>query len=231
MSSGQDDPEAGVSQDIQAERDAFTAGRDLTVIYQYSPTPGGTGEPRAAGPMQRLWGHVPPRNPGFTGREALMSQVRAALLAGDRMVVQALQGMGGVGKTQLAVEYVHRFADGYDVVWWISADQAGLIGNQFAELGENLGCVEPGTGLTDAARQATLAELRQRGRWLLVFDNAESPADLAPWLPGGNGHVLITDHFPGPPVGRDRGPCGGRRADPGRVGGDLAGSGFLAGRS
>ena len=56
MASGQDGPEAGVSQDIQAERDAFTAGGDLTVIYQYSPTPGGTGEPRAAGPMQRRRG-------------------------------------------------------------------------------------------------------------------------------------------------------------------------------
>ena len=129
MSSGQDGPEAGPSQDIQAERDAFTACRDLTVIYQYSPTPGGTGEPRAAGQMQRLWGHVPPRHPGFTEREGLLSQVRAALLAGDRTAVQALQGMGGVGKTQLVVEYAHRFADGYEVVWWISADQAGLIGN------------------------------------------------------------------------------------------------------
>jgi hypothetical protein len=172
MSSGQDGPEAGVSQDVQAERDAFTAGRDLTVIYQYSPTPGGTGASRAAVAMRRLWGRVPPRNLGFTGREGLLSQVRAALLAGDRTSVQALQGMGGVGKTQLAVEYAHRFADGYDVVWWVTADQAGLIGSQFAELGENLGCVEPGTGLTEAARQALLAELRQRGRWLLVFDNA-----------------------------------------------------------
>jgi len=192
MSSGQDGPEAGVSQDIQAERDAFTAGRDLTVIYQYASTPAGTGGLRAAGPMRRLWGHVPPRNPGFIGREELLSRIRAGLLAGDRTAVQALQGIGGVGKTQLAVEYAHRFADGYDVMWWISADQAGLIGSQLAELGENLGCVEPGTGLTDAARQATLAELRRRGQWLLVFDNAESPVDLAPWLPGGNGHVLIT---------------------------------------
>ena len=37
-----------------------------------------------------------------------------------------------------------------------------------------------------------LGELRERGRWLLVFDNAENPADIAGWLPGGGGHVLIT---------------------------------------
>ena len=41
-------------------------------------------------------------------------------------------------------------------------------------------------------RVAVLAELRQRSRWLLVFDNAGDPADVAPWLPGGGGHVLIT---------------------------------------
>ena len=54
-----------------------------------------------------------------------------------------------------------------------------------------LGCVQPGEGV-EAARAAVLAELRERGRWLLVFDNAESPAGMRPWLPGGSGHVLIT---------------------------------------
>jgi hypothetical protein len=106
-------------------------------------------------------------------------------------VVQALEGIGGVGKTQLAAEYAHRFASGYDIVWWIPADQAGLIGEQVAALAGQLGCTGPGAGLAEA-RQAVLGELRRRDRWLLVFDNAEDPADLAPWLPGGAGHVLIT---------------------------------------
>jgi transcriptional regulator with XRE-family HTH domain len=144
----------------------------------------------ARGARPRVW-NIPARNPGFTGRDDLLAEVRQQLLAGDKAVVQALHGMGGVGKTQLAAEYAHRFAGTYDLAWWINAEQGGLIGDQVAALGLALGCVQPGAG-NEAVRAAVLAELRHRGRWLLVFDNAEDPAVVAPWLPGGGGHVLIT---------------------------------------
>ena len=132
----------------------------------------------------------------FTGRDGLLGGVRAALTAGDRAVVQALRGMGGVGKTQLAVEYAHRYATGYDIVWWIPAEQPELIGGAFAALGAALGCT--GTGAGDAAvRSAVLGELRVRERWLQVFDNAEKPEDVVRWLPGGTGHVLVTSRVGG----------------------------------
>jgi len=151
--------------------------------------PGGPG-PRLPGAMPRIW-NFPARNAGFTGRDGLLVAVRDRLLAGDKAVVQALHGMGGVGKTQLAAEYAHRFAGTYDLAWWINAGQGGLIGDQVAALGLALGCIDAGAGM-EVVRAVVLAELRDRGDWLLVFDNAEIPADVTPWLPGGSGHVLIT---------------------------------------
>ena len=105
---------------------------------------------RDAGPLPpdsvlRVW-NIPARNPGFTGRDGLLAAVRERLLAGDAAVVQALQGMGGVGKTQLAIEYAHRFAGSYDLAWWIDAEQAGLIGDQFAALGARWDASRPGQG-------------------------------------------------------------------------------------
>jgi hypothetical protein len=155
---------------------------------------GGAG-PRLPGSLPGVW-NLPARNPGFTGRERMLAAVRQRLAAGGTAVVQALHGMGGVGKTQLAAEYAHLFAGSYDLAWWISAERAGLLGEQVAALGTALGWVQAGTPI-DTARAVVLAELRQRDRWLLVFDNAESPEDVMGWLPGGAGHVLITSRARG----------------------------------
>ena len=154
---------------------------------------GGSG--RLPGGVPRVW-NVPARNPGFTGRDQLLAELRERLLAGNAAVVQALHGMGGVGKTQLAVEYAHRFARYYDLAWWINSEQAELIGDQVAALGLALGSVPP-EAATEAVRWAVLADLRERGGWMLVFDNAEHPEDIMPWLPGGGGHVLITSREQG----------------------------------
>jgi predicted ATPase len=76
--------------------------------------------------VPQVW-NIPARNPGFTGRDGLLIALRERLLSGDRAMVQTLQGMGGVGKTQLAAEYAHQFASSYDLAWWVHAEQPALI--------------------------------------------------------------------------------------------------------
>ncbi|MFE5796890.1 FxSxx-COOH system tetratricopeptide repeat protein [Streptomyces sp. NPDC056503] len=151
-------------------------------------------KPRQAVPA--IWGNVPPHNPNFVGRADLLDQVREQLLTGDTSAVlpHALHGMGGVGKSQIAIEYVYRYAHDYDVVWWIPSEQPTMILTALTELAQRMGL-----NVSNEANQAVPAvrEALRRGapydRWLLVFDNAENVEAVRPYFPtGGTGKILIT---------------------------------------
>jgi tetratricopeptide (TPR) repeat protein len=149
-----------------------------------------------AGP---LVANLPPRNSNFTGRADLLDQLRQRLHSGQPAAVvqvqaQTLHGLGGVGKTQLALEYAHRHQADYDLIWWVTAEQPAAIPGQLVALARRL-------GLPEQTKQAETIgalwdALRQRDRWLLVFDNAEDPADLLPWWPPDFGRVLVTSRYP-----------------------------------
>ncbi|MFI1727601.1 hypothetical protein [Streptomyces sp. NPDC020489] len=93
----------------------------------------GASGPRLPGSLPRVR-NLPARNAAFTGRDSFLVHLRQALASDQRVAVQSLHGRGGVGKTQLAIEYAHRFAGEYELAWWIAAEDPSLIPGQFAAL-------------------------------------------------------------------------------------------------
>ncbi|MFE7468008.1 FxSxx-COOH system tetratricopeptide repeat protein [Streptomyces sp. NPDC057499] len=159
------------------------------------PEPAGTRQgPRYPADPSEVWGGVPRRNVRFTGREELLSSVYRTLQdAGSGAGVVTLHGMPGVGKTQLAAEYVYRFGSEYDVVWWVPADRRALYRQKLAELAPELGL---STGAEYGERLRAVRDALRRGEphshWLLVLDGADEPGNISDLVPIGPGHVLIT---------------------------------------
>jgi hypothetical protein len=119
--------------------------------------------------------NVPERVPYFTGREEALAGLRRLMRAGRTSVV-AVHGMPGMGKTQLALEYAHRFAAEYPNMWWVSSGRPELLGEQFGGLARALGLEISGD--VRSVRGVLFDELRRRGRWLLIFDDAPDAAAI-----------------------------------------------------
>jgi tetratricopeptide (TPR) repeat protein len=142
-----------------------------------------------------VWLNVPSRNPEFVGRKVLLDILHNRLRAGTTAVLpQAMHGMGGVGKTQLAIEYVYRHMADYDVVCWIPAERPAQIMSALADLAERLG-LRP-VNEAGSVLRAVLESLRVGvpfADWLLVFDNAEEPESIRSYFPvSGPGRILVT---------------------------------------
>jgi tetratricopeptide (TPR) repeat protein len=146
--------------------------------------------------MPLIWGNVPQRNKNFTGREKIFDLLRVGLSSTVAAVLpRALQGMGGVGKTQVAIEFAYKYRSEYDLVWWIPADQPHLVRASLAALSPHLGLPPATASGVEGAASGVLDALRRGtpySHWLLIFDNADQPEDLNDIIPRGPGHVLVT---------------------------------------
>jgi hypothetical protein len=140
---------------------------------------------------RRVRFNVPAVAASFTGRERELDAINGALAVSDSATVtQAIGGLGGIGKTQLAARYVQLHADEYEIVAWIRVEDDGVADlSQLATLGAPTAQRSP----TERAQQA-LDWLGETDRsWLLVFDNIDNPQQLERLRPpGGVGRVLVT---------------------------------------
>jgi hypothetical protein len=161
---------AGSSSGIIQTGDGVSLGAPAAV----EPPPGGlAGLPR------------PPAR-AFVGRAAQLAELA-------RPGARVVHGLGGVGKSELALQYAHRHRDRYRVVWWVLADTAEAAEAGLAELAAALHPdVRLAAGQADAATWA-LAWLQSHDRWLLILDNVERRGDVEHLLGRlGAGHVVLT---------------------------------------
>ncbi|MGW7689955.1 FxSxx-COOH system tetratricopeptide repeat protein [Streptomyces asiaticus] len=164
---------------------SVTAARSLPAVEERQP-----GEPPS------IWGNVPPRNNNFTGRQTLLDTLHERLKSEGTAAVlpEALHGLGGVGKSQIALEYVHQHAADYDAVWWIPAERPEQIRQALVQLADRLGLH---AGMEANTAVPSVLDALRTGRpcrnWLLVFDNAEELETVRPFFPaGGPGRILVT---------------------------------------
>jgi hypothetical protein len=147
-------------------------------------------------PTSTLWNISYQRNPYFTGREDVISQLHRALHAENRVALshpQGISGLGGIGKTQTALEYAYRYRSDYNAVFWVRADSAPSIVSSLVELAHVLQLPERNEKDQELIVQAVLRWLRLYPDWLLIYDSIDDLSIVEPFLPkAGLGHLLFT---------------------------------------
>ncbi|TRX96272.1 hypothetical protein FHL15_002996 [Xylaria flabelliformis] len=140
------------------------------------------------------------QNNRFSGRSVYMAKIESALdpttdkTTSSRSV--ALFGMGGVGKTQIALQYAHQSIEKYDVVLWIFADSSITIGQSFRDIARGLQLCQTPEEVQDSA--AAVWKVKNwlsstSSSWLIVFDNADDLQALKVAWPGtAQGSILLT---------------------------------------
>ena len=116
-----------------------------------------------------------------------------SLNSGSAAITQAIHRLGGLGKTQLAVEYAYRHSGSFQVVWWVESESPLSLAETYAQLATALELMPAEATDQEARVKAVRHWLEHHGGWLLVFDNATDAQSLRPYLPRSRtGRLLIT---------------------------------------
>lgn len=139
-----------------------------------------------------VW-HIPyARNLFFTGREKICQALHTTLLSRG---TAALSGLGGIGKTQMALEYAYRYRDHYRAVLWARADSAEVLTSDIFTIAGLLHIPAHQGENQSRVVQAVKRWLEQHEHWLLILDNADDLEMVGTFLPSsGHGHIILTTH-------------------------------------
>jgi tetratricopeptide (TPR) repeat protein len=134
------------------------------------------------------------RNPYFTGREDILNHLHNALHNNKTAALtQAIAGLGGIGKTQTAVEYAYRHQDDYQHIFWVRAEKREELNSDLAALATSLNLPEKDEQDQPRVIAAVQKWLATHTGWLLVLDNADDPAVVKECLPSPlKGHIILT---------------------------------------
>src|SRR5581483_2527584 len=137
-----------------------------------------------------------PRNPFFTGREAILEALHTQLGVDQAVALtqsSALHGLGGVGKTQIALEYAYHHALEYSAVFWVGAETEEQVVSSLLRIAETLQLPERDEKDQQHVVAAVQRWLSTHSQWLLIWDNVEDPGLLDHFLPPArSGAILIT---------------------------------------
>ncbi len=143
-----------------------------------------------------IWNVPSPRNPFFLGRDELLSQLHTQFQTGLAMALsqpQAVSGLGGIGKTQIAIEYAYRYREEYQIVLWAQAESIEGLNASYSQFATQLNLPEKGEQKQEIIIEAVKRWLQNQSKWLLILDNAEDLTQLQGFLPlVMGGHLLIT---------------------------------------
>src|SRR5216683_1182294 len=143
-----------------------------------------------------LWNVPHQRNPFFTGREQLLQHLHDTLHMDGAAVLthpQAISGLGGVGKTHIAIEYAYRYHQDYEAIFWIKADTRENLLTDFMTIAQFLNLPEQHAEEQALAVAAVIQWFKTHPQWLLIFDNADDLAMVQQFMPPAlGGHILLT---------------------------------------
>src|SRR5579863_1445322 len=142
-----------------------------------------------------LWDVPYERNPIFSDRDKDFQHLDEIFMGKKTVLTrpQAVSGLGGIGKTQLAVEYAYRHRDNYKAILWASADSRETLVSDFVKIATLLKFPKKNTENQTHAVNAVKYWLEHNDGWLLIFDNADDPTIVKDFIPSTNrGHILLT---------------------------------------